>query len=42
MGDILVFMEAMCLGKEMVVLDLLLFVGFLSGLLEDFGSKTLL
>jgi hypothetical protein len=40
MANILVFMETMWTGKEMVVLDL--FFGFLSLLLEDLGSKALL
>jgi len=42
MDDILVSMEAMWSGREMVVLDLLLSFGFLSQLLEGCGSKTLL
>ena len=42
MGDILVSMEAMWSGREMVVLDLLLLFDFFSQLLEGCGSKTLL
>ena len=42
MGNILVFMEAMWSGREMVVLDLLLLFDFFSQLLEGSRSKTLL